>query len=92
MTDTVEPVQTVVIDGITLNALDENGEPKSAKQLDKEAKKAAKLQKLAQKNEKKAAAAPANKEKAEVRGAAAMTPHWTRITHSASSPAQYTYQ
>lgn len=60
--------ETVVIDGITLNALDENGQPKSAKQLTKEAAKAAKLAKLAQKNEKKAAAAPANKEKAEVSG------------------------
>lgn len=78
MTDTVEPAQTVVIDGITLNALDENGEPKSAKQLDKEAKKAAKLQKLAQKNEKKAAAAPANKEKAEV----STVNDDARITHS----------
>lgn len=50
-----------------LNPLDENGEPKSAKQLDKDAKKAAKLQKLAQKIEKQSTAAPVNKEKAEVR-------------------------
>lgn len=52
-----------------MNPLDENGEPKSAKQLDKDAKKAAKLQKLAQKIEKQTAAAPANKEKAEVNNA-----------------------
>lgn len=60
--------ETVVIDGITLNVLDENGAPKSAKQLDKEAKKAAKLLKLSQKNEKKAATAAvaATKEKVEV--------------------------
>lgn len=50
-----------------LNPLDENGEPKSAKQLDKDSKKAAKLQKLAQKIEKQSSVAPVNKEKAEVR-------------------------
>lgn len=44
-----------------LNPLDENGEPKSAKQLDKDAKKAAKLQKLAQKIEKQSTAAPVTK-------------------------------
>lgn len=67
--------ETVVIDGITLNALDENGEPKSAKQLDKEAKKAAKLSKLAQKNEKKAAVVPSTKDKAEVREKDTAEPH-----------------
>lgn len=48
------------------NNLDENGQPKSAKQLKKEAEKAAKLLKLQQKLEKKTTAAPSNKEKVEV--------------------------
>lgn len=79
--------ETVVIDGITLNALDENGEPKSAKQLDKEAKKAAKLLKLAQKNEKKAATAAvsATKEKVEVSDEITYTLHhncWLTFTKS----------
>lgn len=45
-----------------INNLDENGQPKSAKQLKKEAEKAAKLLKLQQKLEKKTAP-PVNKEK-----------------------------
>lgn len=44
-----------------------DGQPKSAKQLEKEAKKAAKLQKLQQKIEKKSTAVPSGKDKAEVR-------------------------
>lgn len=38
---------------IIIDPLDENGEPKSAKQIEKEMKKAAKLQKLQQKLDKK---------------------------------------
>lgn len=48
------------------NLLNEDGTPKSAKQIDKEAKKVAKLQKLAQKIEKKSTAPAPNKDKADV--------------------------
>lgn len=45
---------------------DENGQPKTAKQLEKEAKKAAKLQKLQEKLDKKAVVASTTKDKVEV--------------------------
>lgn len=48
------------------NLFNEDGTPKSAKQLEKEAKKAAKLQKLAQKIEKKSTAPAPIKDKADV--------------------------
>lgn len=50
-----------------ISETDENGQPKTAKQLEKEAKKAAKLQKLQEKLEKKATVTNTTKEKAEVR-------------------------
>lgn len=46
--------------------LNDDGKPKTAKQLEKEAKKAAKLQKLQEKLDKKATVTATTKEKVEV--------------------------